>query len=117
MNVDLDGVAAIWLHLLLPTHWPILVAAIGTLVYARTLSNRDRFFIATWILGYGVQGVMLVPWPLIWMTYFDKQRAPDQFAVFFILYGMSAVSALLTLVAIRIIATKYWGRLYPSSGP
>lgn len=113
MNVGPGGAAVIWLHLLLPTHWPVLVAAIGTLLYGRTLRSRGRFFVAAWILGYGVQGLVSVPWPLIWMIFFDKRGAPDEIAVIFTLYGMSAVSALLTILAIRVIATKVWRRLYP----
>jgi hypothetical protein len=46
------------------------------------------------------------------MTFFDKQGASQEIAVFYI-YIMSFVSVLLTLLAMHIIATKYWHRLYP----
>jgi hypothetical protein len=112
MNVGPGGAALIWLHLLLPTHWPILVAGLGTVLYGRKLKSRGKFFLVSWILGYGVQGLVSVPWPLIWMVFFDKQgSAPQELAVFYV-YIMSAVSVLLTLWAIRFIATKYWHRLY-----
>jgi hypothetical protein len=113
MNVGfLGGVALIWLHLLLPTHWPILVAALGTTVYRRKLKSRGKFFVASWILGYGMQGLVSVPWPLVWMMFFDKQGAPSELAVFYI-YIQSVVSVLLTWWAMHIVATRYWHRLYP----
>ena len=30
MNVGLAGIAMIWAHLLIPTHWPVLIAGTGT---------------------------------------------------------------------------------------
>jgi hypothetical protein len=112
MNVGPGGAVLIWLHLLLPQHWPVLVAGFGTMFYWQKLRNRGKFFLVSWVLGYGVQGLVSIPWPLIWMTFFDKQGASQEIAVFYI-YIMSFVSVLLTLLAMHIIATKYWHRLYP----
>jgi len=115
VNAGLGGIAAIWLHLLLPQHWPILIAALGTAFYRRRLKSKGRFFVVSWILGYGIQGLVSLPWPLVWMVFFDKQQAPanatPDFAVLY-LYLQSAVAALLTLWAVRVIATKYWHRLF-----
>ena len=70
----------------------------------------------SWILGYGVQGLVSVPWPLIWMMFFDKQETVSNslpgFAVYYI-YGQSVVAVLITMWAVHVIATKYWHRLYP----
>jgi len=110
MNVGLIGAALIWLHLLLPTHWPILVAAFGTAFYSRRLRSKGKFFLVSWIIGYGVQGLVSVPWPLIWMMFFDKQDAPQELVVYYI-YMQSIVSVLLTLRAIHIVVTKYWHRI------
>lgn len=110
MSVGPGGAALIWLELLLPTHWPILIAALGTAFYARKLRSKGKFFLVAWITGYGVQGLVSVPWPLIWMMFFDKQSAPQKLAVFYI-YIQSFVSVLLTLWAMHVIATKYWHRI------
>lgn len=112
MNVGPGGAALIWLHLLLPSHWPILVAGIGAVLYRWKLKNRGAFFVVSWVLGYGVQGVVSVPWPLIWMLFFDKHDAPQEYAVLYI-YIQSVVAVLLTLLVMHIIATKFWHRLYP----
>ena len=112
MNVGPAGVALIWIHLLLPSHWPVLVAGAGTAFYRRKIKNRGKFFFMSWILGYGVQGLVSISWPLIWMTFFDKQGAPGEFAIYYI-YLMSVVSVLLTLWAMHVIATRYWRRLFP----
>jgi len=116
VNVGLGGATVIWLHLLLPSHWPILVAGLGTALYRRKIRSRGKFFVMSWILGYGVQGLVSVPWPLIWMTFFDKQETVSNslpsFAVYYI-YGQSVVAVLITLWAVHVIATKYWHRLYP----
>lgn len=106
----------IWLHLLLPAHWPVLVAGLGTLFYRRKIRSRGKFFFVSWILGYGMQGLVSLPWPLVWMTFFDKQETTSAFlpgfAVLYI-YLQSVVAALITVWAIHVIATKYWHRLYP----
>ncbi len=112
MNIGLGGAALIWLHLILPNHWPILVAGVGTVLYRRKLKSRGKFFFMAWILGYGMQGLVSIPWPIIWMTYFDKQDAPQELAVYYI-YILSVISVALTLWAIHIIATRFWHRLYP----
>lgn len=112
MNISLGGAVSIWLHLLLPYHWPILVAGLSVAFYRRKLKSRGKFFVVSWVLGYGMQGLASVPWPLIWMMFFDKHGARQELAVFY-LYAQSIVSVLLTLWAIHVIATKYWHRLYP----
>ena len=112
--MGLGGATMIWLHLLLPSHWPILVAALGTAFYWRRVKSRGKFFVMSWILGYGVQGLVSMPWPLIWMTFFDKQETVSnslpRVAVFYI-YCQSVVAVLLTMWAVHVIATKYWHRL------
>lgn len=114
MNIGPGGAALIWLHLLLPGHWPVLVAGFATALYRRRVRSRGKFFLMSWILGYGVQGLVSVPWPLVWMAFFDKQEAASNalpsLAVNY-LYLQSAVSASLTVWAIHVIATKYWHRL------
>jgi len=65
-----------------------------------------------WILGYGMQGLLSIPWPLIWMAYFDNQDAPQEYAVYYI-YLLSVVAALLTVMIMHVIATRFWHRLYP----
>jgi hypothetical protein len=113
MNVGPAGAALIWAHLLIPTHWPVLVAGAGALFYRRKIKNRGKFFFMAWILGYGVQGLVSIPWPLIWMAFFDKQPENQEFAVYYI-YMLSVVSVLLTVAAMHIIAARLWQRLYPS---
>lgn len=108
MNFGLGGIFLIWLHILLPMFWPILVAWLGTLFYRRKINNRGKFFFVSCIIGYGVKGLVSVPWALIWLMFFD-----DKPAAIFYTYILSAVSVLITLLIIRIIATKYWCRLYP----
>ena len=112
MNVGLAGVALIWAHLLIPTHWPVLIAGAGTFFYRRKIKSRGKFFFMAWILGYGMQGLVSIPWPLIWMIFFDKQRENQEFAVYYI-YLLAVLSVLLTVVAMHVIATKFWRRLYP----
>lgn len=110
--MDTTAVIFIWLHLLLPTHWPILVAGLGTALYSRKLRNKGMFFVVSWVSGYGMQGLASVPWPLMWLAYFGKQGVPREYAIFYV-YSQAVVSALLTLWVMHIIATKYWHRLYP----
>jgi len=116
LNIGLGGVAVIWLHLLLPSHWPVLVAGLGTLVYRRKIRSRGKFFVMSWILGYGMQGLVSLPWPLVWMTFFDKQETTSNslpgFAVLYI-YFQSVVAVLITLWVVHVIAMKYWHRLFP----
>ncbi|MDH4260815.1 MAG: hypothetical protein OEW16_11015 [Gammaproteobacteria bacterium] len=116
LNIGLVGVAVIWLHLLLPSHWPVLVAGVGTLVYRRKIRSRGKFFLMSWILGYGMQGLVSLPWPLVWMMFFDKQETTSNslpgIAVLYI-YLQSVVAVLITLWALHVIATKYWHRLFP----
>ena len=112
MNIDSAGVALMWAHLLIPTHWPVLLAGAGTLFYSGKIKNRGRFFFMAWILGYGMQGLLSIPWPLIWMAYFDNQDAPQEYAVYYI-YLLSVVAALLTVMIMHVIATRFWHRLYP----
>lgn len=116
MNTGLGGAAVIWLHLLLPTHWPVLVAGFGTLLYWQKIRSRGKFFFISWVLGYGIQGLVSLPWPLVWMAFFDMQETASNslpgFAVLYI-YLQSVVAVLITLWAIRVIALKYWHRLYP----
>ena len=112
MSLGLSGIASIWLHLLLPSHWPILLAGLSTLIYRRKLRGRGKFFLVSWVLGYGMQGLLSVPWPLVWMMFFDKHGERQEFAVLY-LYAQSLVSVLLTLWAVHVIATRYWHRLYP----
>jgi hypothetical protein len=116
VNIGLGGAAVIWLHLLLPTHWPVLVAGLGILLYRRKIRSRGKFFFMSWILGYGMQGLVSLPWPFVWMTFFDKQATTSDalpgFAVLYI-YLQSLIALLMTLWAIHVIATKYWHRLDP----
>lgn len=112
MNVGPAGVALIWAHLLLPTHWPVLVAGAGTLFYRRKIKNRGKFFFMAWVLGYGMQGLVSIPWPLIWMAFFDNQDAPPRYAVYYI-YLLAVVSVFLTVGAMHVIVTRFWHKLYP----
>jgi hypothetical protein len=112
MNTGLAGIALIWAHLLIPTHWPVLIAGAGTFFYRRKIKSRVKFFFTAWVLGYGMQGLLSIPWPLVWMTWFDNQDAPQQYAVYYI-YLLSVIAAVLTVVAMHVLATKFWHRLYP----
>ena len=112
MNAGPAGIAIIWVHLLLPTHWPVLVAGAGTFFYRRKIKNRGKFFFMAWILGYGVQGLVSIPWPFIWMACFDNHDAPQEYAVYYI-YILSVIAVLLTVTTMYIIATRFWHRLYP----
>ncbi len=111
MNVGTAGAVLIWVHLLLPSHWPVLVAGAGTFCYRRKINNRGKFFFMAWILGYGMQGLVSIPWPLIWMAFFDNQDAPQEYVVYYI-YILSLASVLLTVGAMHVIATKYWQRIF-----
>ena len=112
MKVSPTGAAWIWLHLLLPNHWPIIVAGLVTLICRRRLNRKIRFFFVGLLLGYGVQGLLSIPWPLIWMIFFDKAEAFPEGAVSY-LYAQSFVSALITVAVLYITATRTWQRLYP----
>lgn len=112
MDVGPGDAALIWLNLILPNHWPILVAGIGTALYTRKLKSRGKFFFMAWILGYGMQGLVSIPWPIIWMMNFDKQDAPQELALYYV-YILSVLSVALTLWMIHIVATQFWRRLYP----
>ncbi len=116
MDIGLGGVAVVWLHLLLPTHWPVLAAGLGTLLYRRKVRSKGKFFFVCWILGYGMQGLVSLPWPLIWMAFFDKQETTSSalpgYAVLYI-YLQSAVAVVMTFWMMHVIAMKVWHRLDP----
>jgi hypothetical protein len=112
MTVSPLGAAWIWLDLLLPNHWPVTVAGLITVIYRRRLNRRILFFIMACLLGYGVQGLLSVMWPVVWMIFFDGPAAFPKGAIIY-LYAQSLVSALLTIGALHVIATQTWQRLYP----
>lgn len=112
MTVSPIGAAWIWLDLLLPNHWPVIVAGLITVIYRRRINRKIRFFFVACLLGYGVQGLLSVMWPVVWMIFFDGSVKFSRGAIIY-LYVQSLVSALLTIVALHVIATQTWQRLYP----
>ena len=112
MSAGFSGFVMLWVQLALPLHWPLLVAGAGTFVYRRKIKNRGKFFIMAWVLGYGIQGLIALPWSLIGLALSDLYR---QFPILTVLniYFLALTSLLLTVWAMHVIANRYWIRLFP----
>ena len=114
MTVDIAGAVSIWSELLLPTHWPVLAAGWGVSLYWRRLKRRGLFFVVAWGMGYGIQGLVSTPWPIIWMVFFDQDSGATLSSGAARSLGLMVLaSAVLTLWGIRTLATRHWHRLFP----
>jgi len=112
--MGLIGAAYIWTDLLFPTHWPILIAVIGTFMFGLKLKHRGKFFVASLFICYGMQGLAYLPSPFIWTLLYDRLYPPQELEVTY-RYSLYTVSILLSLWAMRFVAVHYWHRLFPSN--